>query len=359
MALGNKSFETAGASTGLAGSWTTSFVSSVESFPDFSGGSGAQDPEEDFEDGWNNAGFLLTLALADATVGDFNSGSLQTQFESFETQWGANEDYLFEVTLSTSAEFGATSLTEEGFEREWLLTRVKVDPVTNVLTAIDDALADIVHRLGDGTPIRFGTVGTYPDPLDNDVRYVRDSTTYTFKLAATIGGSATDITTAGSGTFYVDRIPLSTFVAGQVTPGVFDNTTDTDDFETGWGNDAYLTTLGGGDVTLGVFSATGSAEVFESFEDVVGTFSFTAITSSTTLTSAGHGLDNDMPVKLKGPGVPGGFAVGVLYYVVNRTADTFELSLTLGGSAIAATTDSLAGTATVFGDPAQFWNDVE
>ena len=61
-------------------------------------------------------------------------------------------------------------------------------------------------NLPDGTEVKFGTTGTLPAPLkswsEDKYRsyYVRDSTTTTFRLAGTPGGSAIDITTAGSGT---------------------------------------------------------------------------------------------------------------------------------------------------------------
>lgn len=63
--------------------------------------------------------------------------------------------------------------------------------------------------------------------------------------------------------------------------------------------------------------------------------SFTADDTTDTITSAGHGLSDDRAVRLFTDGVlPGGLSVGTTYYVINATADTFQLSATLGGSAI-------------------------
>lgn len=357
MALGNPSFETAGASTGLAGSWTSSFVASIESFPSFSA-SGAQDPTEDFEDGWLNTGYLLTFASTDVTVGDFNSGDLLSQYDGFEVQWGNNEDYETTIGSATQGEFSAALLTADAFEVEWAITRVKVDFSTDLITAIDDALADLVHRLGNGTPVRFATRGTYPAPLvAGTTYYVRDATTYTFKLAATLGGAAVNLTTSGSGTFYVDRVQMTTLATGQATAGVFDNATGTDDLESGWGNDDYLYELADIDVTLAMFDD--GNEPAENFEEVLGTFHFTALAATDVCTSAGHGLTNGKIVRVAGPGLPAGISAGISYHVVSASTDTFKLSLTLGGAAIDLTSDALTGTATVFGNPIYYWNDVE
>lgn len=60
--------------------------------------------------------------------------------------------------------------------------------------------------LPDGTEVKLGTTGTMPSPLKSwsqnrwQVYYVRDWTASSFKLAATAGGPAIDITDAGTGT---------------------------------------------------------------------------------------------------------------------------------------------------------------
>lgn len=68
------------------------------------------------------------------------------------------------------------------------------DPATDVITSTG-------HGLTNGQAIKVASDGTLPAPLAAATPYfVRDKTTDTFKVAATIGGAAIDITTAGSGT---------------------------------------------------------------------------------------------------------------------------------------------------------------
>jgi hypothetical protein len=75
---------------------------------------------------------------------------------------------------------------------------------------------------------------------------------------------------------------------------------------------------------------------------------FTANAGTDTLTSVAHGLNNGEVVYFSTDGtLPGGLSlyieevdafvferVGLVYYVINKTADTFQVSLTSGGSAV-------------------------
>lgn len=61
-----------------------------------------------------------------------------------------------------------------------------------------------------------------------------------------------------------------------------------------------------------------------------------------------HGLANDTAVMISTTGaLPTGLAAGFPYYVVNATTNTFQLSLTVGGAAI-ATSGSQSGTHTAY-----------
>lgn len=62
-------------------------------------------------------------------------------------------------------------------------------------------------------------------------------------------------------------------------------------------------------------------------------------------TTVAHGLLNGDQVILAATGGIAGFAINTPYYVVNKTADTFQLSLTLGGTPILFATD---GTGTTY-----------
>lgn len=71
---------------------------------------------------------------------------------------------------------------------------------------------------------------------------------------------------------------------------------------------------------------------------------FTA--SGATLTSSAHGLVNGQTIKvIAATTLPAGLFNYVLYYVVGKTTNTFELSLTNGGTSI-TTTDAGTGTLT-------------
>ena len=61
--------------------------------------------------------------------------------------------------------------------------------------------------------------------------------------------------------------------------------------------------------------------------------------STTLLTSTAHGLENGDALTLTvtsevGDALPTGLSTTTRYYVINATANTFELSLTIGGSAV-------------------------
>lgn len=90
-----------------------------------------------------------------------------------------------------------------------------VDATTDVFTAP-------AHGFTDGQTITFYG-GTPPGGLTEGTTYfVRDATTDTFKVAATAGGVAINITSVGSQLCVVSRIVVETFVAaGQVNLTTF------------------------------------------------------------------------------------------------------------------------------------------
>jgi len=62
--------------------------------------------------------------------------------------------------------------------------------------------------------------------------------------------------------------------------------------------------------------------------------SITGVTSTDVFTKAAHGLLNDAPVVVRSKTGGSGLTVGNVYYVVNKTTDTFQLSLSAGGAAV-------------------------
>jgi hypothetical protein len=64
--------------------------------------------------------------------------------------------------------------------------------------------------------------------------------------------------------------------------------------------------------------------------------SWTTDLGADTLTKTAHGLNNDTPVLLYdiGNGLPGPLAAGTVYYIINKAANTIQLSATSGGALI-------------------------
>ena len=159
------------------------------------------------------------------------------------------------------------------------------------------------HGLANGTPIRLYTTGTLPTGLTSGTTYyVVGRTANTFQLSATLAGTAIATTVAGSGvhTVIYDIVQDVVLTGG---PAISD-----------------LPTLV---VKFGVTISIASPAIF---------------------TATAHGLSNGHTVTLESTGtLPTGFTAGTTYYVVSKTDNTFRLSATSGGSAIAAT---LAGSGT-------------
>jgi hypothetical protein len=68
----------------------------------------------------------------------------------------------------------------------------------------------------------------------------------------------------------------------------------------------------------------------------------TAIASTDTITSPAHGLSNGHRAvffDVATVGLPAGLVEGTVYYVVGAATDTFQVSTTLGGSAVNVTAD--------------------
>jgi hypothetical protein len=262
--LTNLGFETAGASPGLAGSWTTATTGAGAVYPDLSGGGGeAPRPYESFEAGWGNDDYLTTLDPLSVVLADFNTGADTTAYESFEIEWG-NDAYLFALGSAIAASFTGGA-NHESFDAGW--------GNDDYLTTLDTTIA-----------------------------------------ASFTGGGAYE------------------------------------SFEAGWGNDDYLTALD----TTTACSFDEGATAYETFAGLIAPFAFSV--SSNTFQAAAHPLSNGNRVVFTGPGLSAEITVGLTYYVINKTTDTFQVSKTLGGVAIAVS-DNASTTARCKGDPAVYWTE--
>lgn len=82
-----------------------------------------------------------------------------------------------------------------------------------------------------------------------------------------------------------------------------------------------------------------------------GPLSFTATDGTPCLfTASGSAYANGDAVALSGSSLPAGFTAGVTYYVVNVSADTFNLAATSGGTAINSTSSGTGTVATAVTD---------
>ncbi|MBW3538751.1 MAG: hypothetical protein KY476_00625 [Planctomycetes bacterium] len=193
------------------------------------------------------------------------------------------------------------------------------DPATDLFTSAGHGLADGAHVMVDTARSPFTTSDALPGGLFNTlVYYVRGATADTFQLAKAPGWPAIDVTSAGSGVHWWARYPAP----GQPVSVYF--------------CERLRVTHAGGVI----FQAVHRGPLSE----------FTADATTNTLTSEAHGLAAGQRIALqKGPelgaALPGGLAADTSYYVVNPTADTFQVARVEGGTPIDLT-DAGSGTHT-------------
>lgn len=120
-------------------------------------------------------------------------------------------------------------------------TLVPFETATFTADVGTDVITSAAHGLVDGRPVRFEGVDLPDGMVQGTVYYVRDATTNTFKIAATLGGAAINLLDAGTGT--------QTFFANAISSAdmhVMYSAYDTVDSEAIIYNDDYKpTNLGG------------------------------------------------------------------------------------------------------------------
>jgi len=105
------------------------------------------------------------------------------------------------------------------------------------------------------------------------------------------------------------------------------------------------------EVTTGLDAAT----VVHATSDTTGT-SVTAVDDTNIFYAATHGLSATDRVFFEATTIPTGLTAGTVYYVINATVDTFQVSTTSGGSAAAFT--SAGDTVKVYPAPTQHNGDI-
>jgi hypothetical protein len=82
-------------------------------------------------------------------------------------------------------------------------------------------------------------------------------------------------------------------------------------------------------------------------QDTPTTYSVTFQDTGDTVTLNSHGLANGTPVSFTVITTTTGISVNTTYYVISSATNTFQLSLTLGGSAVALTTNGSGTMVTI------------
>ena len=201
-------------------------------------------------------------------------------------------------------------------------------PTTGTMQADASALAT---TLGLTTGVPVGPTGTVAEPEDDFEDGWSNNESYFFDWADVIAGPGVD---------------AASFDVG--TPQDFE------DFEQEWdSNESYDFTMGA--TTAALYDGTAS-EAFEDFEEVILEFIVSISDPMNTIIKTAHGLLNNQNVSFRNENgtLPGGLSAGFLYFVINVTANDFQVSATLGGSFINLT-DSSAGTHFAIPDQSLFW----
>ncbi len=151
------------------------------------------------------------------------------------------------------------------------------------------------HGLAVGDPVQFYCTGGMPTGITAFTIYFVQSvvSASAFKIAATPGGAAISFTGSGSGTRYGYKNPITSYQA------------------------------------FGALSGNPFASMLPRAATIT-------IASPATVTAAGHGLTNGKRVQFTTSGaLPTGILANTTYFVINAATDTFNLSATQGGAAIA------------------------
>jgi hypothetical protein len=216
-----------------------------------------------------------------------------------------NATWPVAVQIGSDQPIGFVSALTLGGTR-YVLTTYTQDYKSSAAVTINIATATFTvpstTGITTGTPVQFTTGGALPTGLTASTKYyARDVTATTFKVSATIGGAAITLsgTQSGAHTAYWNIY------------SVFGFPTATASNKTG-GRVPFYPTI--------------------------------SIANPAVVTSTSHGLANGKRVILQTTGaLPTGITANTVYFVVNAAANTFQISATSGGAAI-ATSGTQSGT---------------
>jgi hypothetical protein len=216
-----------------------------------------------------------------------------------------NATWPVAVQIGSDQPIGFVSALTLGGTR-FVLTTYTQDYKSSAAVTINIATATFTvpstAGIATGTPVQFTTGGALPTGLTASTKYyARDITATTFKVSATIGGAAITLSGTQSGTHTAYWNIYSVF----------------------------------GFPTATASNKTGGRVPF---------YPTISIANPAVVTSTSHGLANGKRVIFQTTGaLPTGITANTVYFVVNAAANTFQISATSGGAAI-ATSGTQSGT---------------
>lgn len=262
MTLTNLGFETDGTTPGSADGWTYTFLAQAQHIAPVD--PAQERPVEDFERDWSVDGYVADFSDDNIELKSFSSLLTPHQFDDFEEGWSTNQGYLNElislemkvfsgsigydnfesgwsndtyyvdVPSITTMLFNTTTDAQDSFEREWssnesYLTSMSgayfydfggvgyyFDSFEFVYLKRQVSVSSSVFTIGSGTGLIDGDIvffstsadGALPSGLNSGIEYyVVSSTSTTFQVASTSGGSAITFGDVGFGEIFVYRTP--------------------------------------------------------------------------------------------------------------------------------------------------------
>lgn len=132
---------------------------------------------------------------------------------------------------------GATEQLVSTLARKWRVDVDLADGGSKPFSAVasTDTFTSTGHGLADGDTVRFAT-GQNPTGVTVDTDYfVRDAATNTFKISATDGGTALDLSADKTGTLTAGASWVQVRAINELTPGIDANLEDDADYDNdGW-----------------------------------------------------------------------------------------------------------------------------
>jgi len=109
-----------------------------------------------------------------------------------------------DITYLSNSNLEFTTVFADFKDRTVALTGFDKSYYIKFTADTSDVCTSNAHGLNDGDPVYLISTGNLPTPLvTTTLYYIRDATTNTFKLTATLGGAAVNITNVGTGAHYL------------------------------------------------------------------------------------------------------------------------------------------------------------